>query len=69
MEKLLMYLMEIKQMDKQYQQGLITGLAMQPLHVSIQEKEKAHEIFCNILAMPGVKIDTVYCKQINFEEE
>ena len=53
-------------MDDQYKQGLITGLAMQPLYVVAQSGEKVPDNFCGNVVLGDVFSDDGYCKFIEF---
>ena len=57
-------------MNDDYNRGLVTGLAMQPLYVVNKRggAERA-ENFCGCTVIIGIASDDGYCRQIVFEEE
>lgn len=57
-------------MSEDYKNGLVTGLAMQPLYVVAQQEKKASENICGAKVVPlDMMSDDGRCKYIDFEED
>lgn len=57
-------------MSEDYKNGLVTGLAMQPLYVVAQQEKKASENICGAKVVPlDMMSDDGRCKFIDFEED
>lgn len=53
-----------------FDKGMITGLAMQPLYVAEPVVDEQTENFCDTYATAGgIATDIGYCKNIKFEED